>query len=80
MSKDNIKDIIDDDYKYGFITNTKSIIDSGKGLNEDVIRFISKCKSEPEFMLKERLDAYKSFCEQKNPKWGPDLSLSLIHI
>lgn len=74
MSKDNIKDIIDDDYKYGFITNTKSIIDSGKGLNEDVIRFISKCKNEPEFMLKERLDAYKSFCEQKNPKWGPDLS------
>lgn len=74
MSKDNIKDIIDDDYKYGFITNTKSVIDSGKGLNEDVIRFISKCKNEPEFMLNERLAAYKSFCEQKNPKWGPDLS------
>lgn len=62
------------DYKYGFKTETKSVIDSGKGLSEDVIRFISKCKNEPDWMLEFRLNAYKEFLRLENPKWGPDLS------
>lgn len=62
------------DYKYGFKTETKSVIDSGKGLNEDVIRFISKVKNEPDWMLEFRLKAYEMFLKLENPKWGPDLS------
>ena len=72
----NNEDLIkgNDDYKYGFHTDTKSVLTSGKGLNENVIRFISKAKNEPQFMTDFRLDAYKKFCELSNPKWGPDLS------
>lgn len=62
------------DYKYGFKTETKSVIDSGKGLNEDVIRFISKVKNEPDWMLEFRLKAYEMFLKLENPNWGPDLS------
>lgn len=68
------KDNLVGDYKYGFKTDTKSVIDSGKGLNEDVIRFISKCKGEPKWMLEFRLNAYKEFLRLENPAWGPDLS------
>lgn len=71
MSKD---EIVSDKYKYGFVTKTKSVLDSGKGLNEDVIRFISKAKNEPEWMLDFRLKSYKNFLNINNPKWGPDLS------
>lgn len=48
-------------------------IDSGKGLNEDVIRFISKSKNEPEWMLDYRLKAYNHFVNEPLPKFGPSL-------
>ncbi len=63
-----------EDYKYGFKTEVNPYLTSGKGLNEDVIRFISAAKSEPQFMLNYRLESYKSFLKLQNPKWGPDLS------
>jgi Fe-S cluster assembly protein SufB len=52
----------------------KHSLSSGKGLNEEVIRMISKDKKEPEWMLKKRLDAYKLFKKTPVPKWGIDLS------
>ncbi len=67
-------DAIVGDYKFGFKTDAKAIIDTGKGLNEDIIRAISKYKNEPEWMLDYRLKSYKAFLEKKNPTWGPDLS------
>ncbi len=70
---DNKENLVGD-YKYGFKTETKSVIDSGKGLSEDVVRFISKAKNEPDWMLEFRLNAYKQFVKLNNPKWGPDLS------
>ena len=70
-SKDLANDIVGD-YKYGFHTDAKTVLSSGKGLNEDVIRFISKAKNEPEWMLEYRLEAYKNFLKIDNPKWGPD--------
>ncbi len=70
---DNIKDIVGD-YKYGFKTETKSVIDSGKGLNRDVIKMISKTKNEPDWMLEIRLNAYEEFLRLENPEWGIDLS------
>ena len=74
MSKDNIDIVGNEDYKYGFHTETEAYLTSGKGLNEDVVKFISNAKHEPEFMTEFRLNSYKKFLELKNPKWGPDLS------
>ncbi len=62
------------EYKYGFRTETKSVITSGKGLSEETVRFISKAKNEPSWMLEFRLKAYEAFKKLKNPTWGPDLS------
>ena len=74
MSNKNEANEIVGDYKYGFRTDAKNVLTSGKGLNEDVIRFISNAKKEPEWMLEYRLKAYQSFLSIDNPKWGPDLS------
>ena len=55
----SIKKFVDQPYKYGFITNVeKDIID--KGLNEEVIRLISKKKREPTFLLDFRLKLRRS--------------------
>ncbi len=67
-------DAIVGDYKFGFKTDSKAIIDTGKGLNEDIIRAISNHKKEPKWMLDYRLKSYHKFLEKKNPTWGPDLS------
>ena len=63
-----------DDYKYGFREKDVSIVDTGKGLNEDVVREISKLKNEPEWMTEFRLNALKTFESMPMPSWGPDLS------
>ncbi len=72
---DNKKDDIISDYKYGFRTETKSVIDSGKGLSKDVVEFISKAKGEPDWMREFRLKSYETFLKLNNPSWGPDLSM-----
>ncbi|MBR3890747.1 MAG: Fe-S cluster assembly protein SufB [Bacilli bacterium] len=48
-------------------------VNSGKGLNEEVIKFISKSKNEPEWMLNYRLKAYNHFVNEPLPKFGPSL-------
>ena len=63
-----------EDYKYGFKNEDVSILNTGKGLNEDVVRAISKLKNEPEWMLEFRLKALKAFNELPLPSFGPDLS------
>lgn len=56
-------------YKHGFVTDIQS--DSAPpGLNEDIIRFISAKKNEPEFMLEWRLQAYKHWLTMKEPEWA----------
>ena len=72
-NNDNINNIVSD-YKFGFTTDVKNVIDTGKGLNEEVVRTISKLKGEPEWMLEYRLKAYKKFMEMPLPSFGPDLS------
>lgn len=57
-----------------FRTQTTSIFTAKKGLDESVIREISKQKSEPKWMLDFRLQSYKIFLEKKMPTWGADLS------
>ena len=63
-----------EDYKYGFKNEDVSILNTGKGLNEDVVRAISKLKNEPDWMLEFRLKALKAFNELPLPSFGPDLS------
>ena len=63
-----------DDYKYGFHDDIESIIDTGKGINEEVVRKISAYKNEPEWMLEYRLKAYRAFASMPIQEWGPDLS------
>lgn len=72
-NNDKIHNIVGD-YKYGFTTDVKNVIDTGKGLNEDVVRLISKLKNEPEWMLEYRLKAYEKFVSMPLPSFGPDLS------
>ena len=76
MMDDNKKKIDDivGDYKFGFKTDSKDIINTGKGINETIVREISAYKNEPQWMLDFRLKAYEKFLELKNPTWGPDLS------
>ncbi len=75
--KNNIfKKIANKAYEFGFITNIKTdIIESG--LNENVIRLISKKKNEPEWLLEFRLQAYEYWLTQKMPTW-PHLDIPPI--
>ena len=69
------KDIkFQDEYKYGFKDEDVSIVKTPKGLNEDVVREISRLKNEPEWMLEFRLKALKAFKAMPMPNYGPDLS------
>jgi Fe-S cluster assembly protein SufB len=57
------------DYKYGFVTQIEAD-EAPKGLNEDVIRFISARKKEPQWMLDWRLKAYHHWLTMKSPEWA----------
>jgi Fe-S cluster assembly protein SufB len=66
---DQVRSIDVDQYKYGFETEVE-MEKAPKGLSEDVIRFISAKKGEPEWMLEWRLDAYKRWLTMKEPGWA----------
>ncbi len=66
VSKDNFTQ---EKYKYGFVTEIESE-KIPKGLNEDVIKLISKKKNEPEWMLEWRLAAFKRLENMSVPKWA----------
>ena len=59
----------DTDYKYGVSTELDEIRPP-KGLNEDIIKFISAQKDEPEWMLDWRLNAFKVFNKLPKPEWA----------
>lgn len=69
------------EYKYGFTTDHDQEF-SVKGLSEEVIRFISAKKDEPQWMLDWRLAAYEQFKEMKEPNWAhlnyPSIDLNEI--
>jgi Fe-S cluster assembly protein SufB len=56
------------EYKYGFSTDIENIR-APKGLNKEVIKFISNIKKEPQWMLDWRLKAYERFQQLKEPDW-----------
>ncbi len=57
------------EYKWGFVSDIEQEF-APKGLNEDIVRFISKKKNEPEFLLNYRLKAFKHWLTLKEPKWA----------
>ncbi|MBF0094198.1 MAG: Fe-S cluster assembly protein SufB [Alphaproteobacteria bacterium] len=63
---DQVQAVADDKYKYGFVTDIESDL-APKGLNEDIIRFISAKKGEPEWMLAWRLSAYRMWLTLEEP-------------
>ena len=63
-----------DEYRWDFRDPSTHVFQTGKGLNEDVVRQISAQKMEPEWMLNFRLKALKHFDARPMPEWGPDLS------
>ncbi len=71
MSKDNelLDEVTSSEYKYGFETNIESE-DAPKGLNEDIIRFISAKKEEPEWLLEWRLKAFRKWLTLEEPEWA----------
>jgi Fe-S cluster assembly protein SufB len=58
-----------DKYKYGFTTDIESDL-APKGLNEDIVRFISNKKNEPKWMTEWRLQAYRRWTSMKEPTWA----------
>ena len=67
--QNSVSDILEDsNYKYGFTTDVESDT-FAKGLDEDVVRAISKKKNEPQFMLDFRLKAFAKWKTMKEPEW-----------
>ncbi len=64
-----LDEVTQGDYKYGFVTDIETDF-APKGLNEDIIRFISAKKNEPEFLLEFRLKAYRNWLTMKMPTWA----------
>src|SRR5689334_11126772 len=66
---DTIERTVQSDYKYGFVSDLEAD-EAPKGLNENIIRFISSKKNEPEWMLEWRLKAYRHWLNMKEPNWA----------
>ncbi len=66
---EQVKEIDVDKYKYGFVTDIEMEL-APKGLSEDIVRFISAKKEEPEWMLEWRLDAYRRWRTMEEPTWA----------
>ena len=69
LKKPDITDSSGDKYKYGFVTDVVSE-SSPKGLNEDIIKLISHKKSEPEWLLEKRLEAFEFWKKMSEPTWA----------
>ena len=64
-----VREIDVDKYKYGFFTDIESV-KAPRGLNEDVVRFISAKKNEPLWLLDWRLEAYRRWLTMTEPTWA----------
>lgn len=68
-SADQMDALVSRGYEHGFVTDIDTDI-IPPGLNEDVIRFISARKSEPEWVLEYRLKAYRHWLTMEPPQWA----------
>lgn len=74
--KELLNDITKSEYKEGFVTDVEQEF-IPKGLNEDIVRMISKRKDEPQWLLDFRLDAFRKWQKMEMPEWG---HLDIPHI
>lgn len=66
---EDVKQLEADKYKYGFTTDVETEL-APKGLNEDIVRYISAQKNEPAWMLEWRLDAFERWKQMRDPSWA----------
>lgn len=64
-----LQEITGSEYKYGFVSNLEAD-EAPKGLNEDIIRFISAKKNEPAWLLEWRLKAFEQWKKMVEPEWA----------
>ena len=64
-----LRDVTAGEYKYGFVSDIDTHI-IPKGLNEDVVRYISTVKGEPEWLLEFRLKAFRHWQSLEMPHWA----------
>ncbi len=69
MSNVEIQEIASREYKYGFVTDIEAD-QAPPGLTEDIIRFISAKKEEPEWLLEWRLRSFRHWLTMKEPEWA----------
>ena len=65
----DLGELVGREYKEGFVTDIEADT-LPPGLNEDVIRFLSAKKDEPDFVLEWRLDAFRRWQNMKQPSWA----------
>lgn len=65
---DAVASVTEGPYKYGFETDIEMEF-APKGLNEDIVRFISAKKNEPEWLLEWRLKAFAIWQKMEEPRW-----------
>lgn len=63
-----LDDLTNSEYKWGFVTDIESET-AAKGLNEDVVRMISKKKNEPDWLTEWRLKAFRYWQKMEEPTW-----------
>ncbi|MFM2016656.1 MAG: hypothetical protein RL007_312 [Bacteroidota bacterium] len=74
-----LEEHISSEYKYGFVTDIDTEF-APKGLNEDIVRFISKKKNEPEWMLEYRLKAFRHWLTMEEPKHWAHLDYPTVNF
>lgn len=65
---DILEQVTSSEYKYGFVTDIETE-SAPKGLNEDIVRFISNKKNEPAWLLEWRLKSFRQWLTMTEPKW-----------
>src|SRR3954467_673692 len=68
-TQQTIRSLSQEGYKYGFVTDIEAE-SAPPGLDEDTVRFISAKKSEPEWLLEWRLQAFRAWREMQEPNWA----------
>jgi Fe-S cluster assembly protein SufB len=66
---DKVRSIDVGEYKYGFVTDIETE-KAPKGLSEEIVRFISAKKAEPDWLTQWRLEAYRRWLTMDEPKWA----------
>src|SRR5215207_2081794 len=73
----SVESLVNREYRYGFVTDIESDV-APLGLSEDIVRFISAKKNEPEWLLEWRLKAYRGWLKMTEPHSWPNIRYSPV--